>query len=716
MRINPLSAAVYVAVGLLPVQILAGDVLRTDGFTICSQNSTVQVQTFDIEYVRSTQVLTFNVAGTSDEQQYVTASLTVTAYGKEVYQKDFDPCAADSRVDQLCPVPAGSFAASGSQTIPDEYASMIPSIAFTIPDLEGKAKLELKTQGAGADAACIVSDVTNGRTLQAPAVSYAAVGIAGAALALSGLSAAGFVPHPGAASSASPGFGDVMGWFHTLATSGMLSVEYPSVYRSFTTNFGFSTGLIPWGQLQISIDNFRNKTGGNLTDDSYQFLQNVTLVYDGGSSSNSSSLRKRALDFILDRTHLLSRDISTSVNGTGSVSAAGNSSSGGIEHMVHGIQAYAEQLSIPQANTFMTVLLIFAIVIAAIAVGILLFKVILEAWALYGSFPASLTDFRKHYWGLLGRTITNLVLIIYGTWTLYCIYQFTRGDSWAAKLLAAVTLALFTGVLVYFTVRISQLARRYKNAQGGADILFEDMEVWRKYSLFYDAYKRDYWWLFVPAIVYMFVKGCIIAAGDGHGLVQTGGQLIVETLMLILLLWSRPYVAKSSQWINITIQVVRVLSVACILVFVQELGISQTTKTVTGIVLIALQSTLTGLLAVLIAVNALITCIRQNPHLKRRQEKMNQDFDNLTPLDARNSLLMDPRSRSDMQEMSKYNMTGPFEPYRDQVLPKKGHESTDRLIPDDYDYHHHQHTRSMSRGRSPSPDDYSQPPQYGVAY
>jgi len=38
----------------------------------------------------------------------------------------------------------------------------------------------------------------------------------------------------------------------------------------------------------------------------------------------------------------------------------------------------AEQLTVPQSNTFMTVLLIVAIVIAAIVVGVLLFKVILE--------------------------------------------------------------------------------------------------------------------------------------------------------------------------------------------------------------------------------------------------------------------------------------------------------------------------------------------------
>jgi len=67
-------------------------------------------------------------------------------------------------------------------------------------------------------------------------------------------------------------------------------------------------------------------------------------------------------------------------------------------------------------------------------------------------------------------------------------------------------------------------------------------------------------------------------------------------------------------------------------------------------------------LAILIAVNAIITCVRANPHRKRRKEAgkfgnncfceimtntiseklKNRDLDDLTPLDARNSLLMDP--------------------------------------------------------------------------
>ena len=405
-----------------------------------------------------------------------------------------------------------------------------------------------------------------------------------------------------------------------MAMNGMLSVNYPPIYRNFAKNFAFSTGAFPWDDLQRGIDNFRNLTGGNLTESSITVLRNTNLIH-ANEEPKSDSPAKRALDTLLGYALAARDELNTSVDTTPPPEQSGTPEPEPTmqNKFVQGIQAYVEELSIPEANTFMTVLLIFAIVVASIAVGILLLKVVLEFWALRGSFPKKLTNFRKDYWGYLGRTVTNLILILYGIWTLYCVFQFTRGDSWAAKLLAGFTLGIFTIVLGFFTFKIWRVAHKAKKRDGDTSALFDDKETWRKYSLFYDHYKRGYWWIFVPLIVYMFARGCIIAAGDGHGLVQSSGQLIVEGLLLILLLWTRPFETKTSQWISISIQVVRVLSVCCILVFVHEFGISQTTQTVTGLALIIVQSTLTGLLVILMAVNAFVLCFGKNPHEERHK-------------------------------------------------------------------------------------------------
>jgi hypothetical protein len=623
--------APFILLASAPLGVLAGDVLKTDGYSSCLDgDAEIKVNRLDIEFSKATKKVVFDVSGTNEKEQNVMAVIKVSAYGRELYKNEFDPCDEKTKVPELCPVQKGTFGAKGEQSIPEEFLSNIPSIAFTVPDIDSQATMELKAKDDGRDLACITSQVSNGQSLDTPGGVYAAVGMAGVALLLSGASAFASAGSTGAA-TASPTFFDIAFWMQSMALNGMMSSDVPAVYRAWSRNFAFSTGLVSWDGMQRSIDGFRDKTGGNLTENNIDYLKKATLV----SATNNA---KRSIEAAL----LFARDgLETNVNGTQEPAEDSK-----IIHQVKGAQRFIEEYTIPDGNAFMTVLLIFSIVLASITVGILLFKVILETWALFGSFPKRLTSFRKRYWWTLAKTITNLILLLYGVWTLYCVYQFKNGDSWAAKTLAGVTLAAFTAVLAFFTWKIWHIAHKFKKLEGTPGALYDDKEVWRKYSIFYENYKKNYWWIFIPAIIYMFARGCVIAGADGHGLAQASGQLIVEAMLLIVLLWARPYTLKSGNWINIVIQVVRVLSVICILIFVEELGMSQTTKTVTGLALVAVQASLTGVLAILIAVNAIIMCCKENPHRKKRKEAEKARTDNLTPLDARNSLLMDPQEHT----------------------------------------------------------------------
>lgn len=308
------------------------------------------------------------------------------------------------------------FAAKSDMPIPQDYASMIPAIAFQIPDLDGMAKLELKSSDGGASLACLQSIVQNGKTADQPGVKYVTVGVATAALVLSSISAAG-AAGAGSGAGPSPNFGDVMFWFQSVGMNGMLSVSYPPVYRSFASNFGWSTGVIPWESMQRSIDNFRSTTGGHLEKMSIDYLMGATLVYTADSdtepaalsnSTANSTTTRRSLEWSVH--NLFRRTIE--INGT-SIPDGGAANNGTVQekvmHHVEGIQAFVEKLQIPSANTFMTVLLVFCIVLAAIAVCILLFKVILEVWSMFATFPKSLTGFRKRYWGFLASTVVRLV-------------------------------------------------------------------------------------------------------------------------------------------------------------------------------------------------------------------------------------------------------------------------------------------------------------------
>lgn len=87
---------------LLPAA-FAADILKTEGFSSCMENAQIKVNRMEIAYDKATNMLTFDVSGTSEKEQEVIAKLIVTAYGKELYSKEFDPCDEESKVDQLCP-------------------------------------------------------------------------------------------------------------------------------------------------------------------------------------------------------------------------------------------------------------------------------------------------------------------------------------------------------------------------------------------------------------------------------------------------------------------------------------------------------------------------------------------------------------------------------------------------------------------------------------
>ncbi|EHK49890.1 hypothetical protein TRIATDRAFT_173221, partial [Trichoderma atroviride IMI 206040] len=620
---------------MLMTGVMGDQILTTTGFTDCGSLPSITIQQLSITYDNDAKTVTFDIEGVSTISENVTASLDVTAYGVNAFTNSFSPCDPETFVNELCPLPNGPFSARGTQQVPAQYASMIPAIAFSVPDISAKAVMKLDRLADKSMVACISADVTNGKTMSVPAVSYVAAGIAGVSLVASGMTAVGSAMSGSAAGSGvgvaglSPSFTDVAGWFQGMAMNGMLSVNYPPVYRSFAKNFAFSVGLIPWNGLLTNIDTFRANTGGNLTEDSVAYLRNLTRALETGSETNSSDASALA--------RLVRRD-DVDMSGV----------TGHVTQTISGIKNFAESLSVPKSDVFMTALLIVAIVIAAIVTIILLVKVVLEVWSLYGKFPESLIGFRKHYWRSIARTITSLILLLYGIWVLYCVFQFTLGDSWAAKLLAGLSLAIFTGILAFFGFKIWITAHRLKAQHGDASKLYEEKENWLKYSMFYEAYQKSYWWLFIPMIAYTFIKGCIVAAGDGHGMAQTVVSFVVELAMLALLVFTRPFERRSTTMINIFIAVVRVLSVICVFVFVDEFNVEQTTQTVMGAVMIAIQSTLTVALALLVGWNAINATIKMNPHRKRRKdmEKMREETDDLTPLDARNTMLI--QSKADL--------------------------------------------------------------------
>ena len=94
--------APFILLASAPLGVLAGDVLKTNGYSSCLDGTgDIKVNKLDISFDRATKKVVFDVSGTNEKETRVMATLTVKAYGKTVYDKTFDPC--DEGVTQLCP-------------------------------------------------------------------------------------------------------------------------------------------------------------------------------------------------------------------------------------------------------------------------------------------------------------------------------------------------------------------------------------------------------------------------------------------------------------------------------------------------------------------------------------------------------------------------------------------------------------------------------------
>lgn len=168
---------------------------------------------------------------------------------------------------RLCPLPLYVFNGSESLPLPPSVnaASLIPKIAYKIPDLEAFAQLTLTEVGTGQLKACIQSTLSNGWSTHQAGVSWSTGGLA--LLAVFSAAWQSFLPD----SMAPFRLLDLLGLYQSIASSGLFDLNYPVVYRAFTLNFSWAMGLFsqsPTSSMQRSITRMRHLTGGDLAGSS----------------------------------------------------------------------------------------------------------------------------------------------------------------------------------------------------------------------------------------------------------------------------------------------------------------------------------------------------------------------------------------------------------------------------------------------------------------
>ncbi|KAF7792286.1 hypothetical protein EIP86_003322 [Pleurotus ostreatoroseus] len=577
----------------------------TSSVSYCSPPESILVQQFDVAYIEQNASVNFNVSAASVLPNInVTANLFVNVYGMQPINETIDLCKLLNGV--LCPLPTYNFTGADSITLPSsiDLNSYLPGIAYIIPDLEAFAQLTLTEVGTNDVRACIQSTLSNGWSIYQKGVEWAT-----GAVALLALVSAVFYSWFSPETLTAVRLLDVIYLFQAIATSGLLALNYPIVYRSYTLNYSWVLGLFamsPNSGWQKSIDNMRRLTGGDV-DGSADGGSAVSLVNRKLSPYNNFVIPQQltaqasvqpsvdiaefisgnytlsgppVTDFtaVADANVLVGGDVATVTAGSDNVLQAG-------------IPIYTNDLGIQTTNAFMTAFFV-ALILALIVLGALALGYgILYAWTRSSWRRDTAQRALANYptfaraWALRGALVcTTPVLVL-------AFYQWTLKDSWLAILLSVLLLvALLACVLPpLFLVLHAAVPLRLPLPARWAP---SDSTAGPSHALapFVAALRPERHLFLVPVVLAVLVRALVIAFGQGHGLAQVIVLLILEILMLAFVVIMRPHRTRGGDVLSGFFAIARVVCTGLLVAFAESIDLAPIPRVAIGIVIAVIYS------------------------------------------------------------------------------------------------------------------------------
>lgn len=255
-------------------------------------------------------------------------------------------------------------------SITDKVSDQAWSLAWTIPNLEGYARLTLTSVDSGDTEACLQATLSNGWSTRNAAVAWATSMFTLAALLLA-------LVHTALFNSPSPAqyrFFDILFLFQTAASTGLLRLNYPLMYTAFTQNFHWALGLFSSSAIQNSVNDMRHRTGGSADDTAYnavQYINRKLSPYNTFVSVDVNQLLSTAATF---KSYFAGMPTSNLVKRVTVPTYQDQSDTTDIRT---GLPVYTNTLGIPEVNAFPTVFLIFLAFLAiAVAFHLVLFSVV----------------------------------------------------------------------------------------------------------------------------------------------------------------------------------------------------------------------------------------------------------------------------------------------------------------------------------------------------
>ena len=365
MRFQPLSSprALFSTAALSLLSMTSAlRMISSTSLSACSENPGFTATLFDVTFTPDNGTLSYNINADSTIAGNVTFNAQIIAYGITAYNITVDPCAGSEFV-ALCPLNPGPIPLNSNNQLSPSVVSQIPGIAYTVPDLDASFKVYLKNTTTGEDIACVEALLTNGKTVDQPAVQWVVAVIAGLALLVSAVISG--LGHSNTAAHIAANALSLFGFFQAQALIGMTGVAMPPIVEAWSQNFQWSMGIVSIGFMQNVCTWYQLATGGtpstllsNLGTTSV-FVEKRSIDDEVRAFEFSKKLARRGLDTLFKRATSAS-DAQDSVT------------------TIFGIDRVGFRAGVEPSNVFLTGLGFFVAFVVIVAVCVALFKAFCE--------------------------------------------------------------------------------------------------------------------------------------------------------------------------------------------------------------------------------------------------------------------------------------------------------------------------------------------------
>lgn len=604
MRVSLTSSlAALICSFLLPHPAVAiengGTSLYTESVTYCSDAKAVLVNQFDIEYFVANQSVVFALSAASVEPNLnISANIYVNAYGMDLLNLTINLC--DYLEGILCPLPTINFTGYGTYPLPDEYTSKIPSIAYGVPDLEAYAQIQLVSVDSGEVAACLQATLSNGWSTRTPAVAWASAGLFLAALAVA-------LVHSTLKASPSPAvyrWYDVLHLFQVAAATGLLNLNYPSVYANFTLNFGWALGLFHNDNLRNAVNRLRGLTGGKLSDTAYPgvdyvnrklspYNEAIRLVNFNAVLPSGATTRDMFKSFFA-QTSYDPLDSSSLARRAADIPTVSSTNANSI--VKAGIPTYLNALGIPTADGFDFIFLIYLIAIAVTIGFLALFFLTVFLLDLFRREERRGTGWigrnRRGFMSFATGNFLRLCLVFLFPILIFSFFQWTvgRGDSWLSILLSVLcVLWTIVPLIIAFVWTVIRGRQREYGEPYDVSPLFSRFRLYHSAGMIYRQFKqkRHFWW-FAPLAIAYVAQAAFIGFGQNSAWAQVIGLLVIEFIVFVSYIIWRPHKDVKGDLLEIFLSFCRMAAFGLLIAFIPSVGVKAIVRTIIGFVIIVL--------------------------------------------------------------------------------------------------------------------------------